>query len=246
MKPSIDPEILARHTGDRVASNNLYRPWDIDYIHASRKIHCVRETASYLYGAYTPKRTRYVRGSRPELEWHVEVALKNARTRAGKAAALLRHVNRVVLHTMYVPPELHELGGTEEHILRRGFGYCNESARVLVMLAQIAGLPARLLFVRLRGGSRHVMTEILTGKKWGFFDPSFNLCLPVGRAFASALDVQRSKRLQEHLCRLAAENRKYKETLGKRGTPYSEYFHAFALLNYSHEDFPYGVLRPRA
>ena len=131
MKRSIDPEVLARHTGDRVAGSNLYRPWDIDHIHASRKIHCVRETARYLYGAYTPRRIRYARGSRPELEWHVEVALKNARARAARAAALLHHVHRVILHTMYVPPELHELGGTEEHVLRRGFGYCNESARAI-------------------------------------------------------------------------------------------------------------------
>lgn len=245
MPRGIDPEVLARYSGDRPSANNVYSPWDIDYIHATKKVQCVPETASHLYGPFTSKKIEYATGSRPELERHVEIALKNARTRAEKARALLEHVHRVVLHTMYVPRERHELGGTEEHILSRGFGYCNEMARILVALSQIAGLPSRLLFVRQPNGSRHVMAEILVGKKWGFFDPSFNICLPAGKAFASGWEVHRSVRVRGRLDRLAGDNRKYRETLGRRGELYSDYFGSFWLANYPLTDFPYGVIRPK-
>jgi transglutaminase-like putative cysteine protease len=146
---------------------------------------------------------------------------------------------------MFVPAERHELGGTEEHILRRGFGYCNEMARVLTAMAQIAGLPSRLLFVRQPDGGRHVMTEILVDRKWGFFDPSFNICLPAGKAYADAWDVRRSKRLRGRLDRVAEDNEKYKMTLGRRGALYSNYFDSFWLVNYPLTDFPYGVVYPR-
>jgi transglutaminase-like putative cysteine protease len=224
MPKGIDPELLARYTGDAPAEGNAYRPWDVDYIHATKKVRCVPETAAYLYGPFTPRRVEYAPGSRPELEWHVEVALKNAATRAEKAVALMGHVSRTVLHTRHVPPALHELGGTEEHILRRGFGYCNEMARVLVTLAQIAGLPARLLFVRQPTGSRHVMAEILVGGKWGFFDASFGICLPVAGRFASGLDVQRSRRVRDRLSRLAESNKKCREILARRVVSYGFFF----------------------
>jgi hypothetical protein len=245
MSKTIDPEVLAKYSGDTPSRNNPYNPWDIDCIHATSKIHCVPETAAYLYGGYTPRKITYTTGSRPELEFHLEVALKNCRARKDRAPILTSYVNRVVLHTMYVPKHLHELGGTEEHVLRRGFGYCNEMARVLCAMAQISGIPTRLLFVRLPSGSRHVMVEMLTDGKWGFFDPSFNLYLPVGKAYAGALDIQKSKQLRARLDKLASVNEKYLHTLGRRGDLYSGYFHRFAVLNYPLTDFPFGVTRPR-
>jgi hypothetical protein len=58
MPRGIDPEILAKYTGDVPSDKNVYNPWDIDYIHATKKVRCVRETADYLYGSFTRKRIR--------------------------------------------------------------------------------------------------------------------------------------------------------------------------------------------
>lgn len=244
-KPSMDPDVLARFTGDTPAPGTLYRPWDIDHIHITRKVRCVPETAEYLYGGFTSCEVAYVKGSRPELEWHVAVALKNAKTDAERAEALMHHVFRVVLHTAYVPQELHELGGTEERILQRGFGYCNEQARVLVAMAQIAGIPARLAFVCQPNGGRHVLAEMYVNGAWGFFDATGDICGPVGDAFASALDIQQNRDMRNSLDVIASGTKTCMELLCKNGTLlYSDYFSAFSLVNYPLSDFPYSVLRP--
>lgn len=238
------PEILAKYTGDEVAGNCIYRPWDIDYIHSARKVRCVSETAAYLYSSFTPTTVSYVSGSRPELEWHVSVALKDAKTQAEKAVALTRHVNRVVLHTMHIPQELRELGGTEEHILRRGFGYCNEMARVLTILAQIAGIPSRLVFVRQPCGDRHVICELHIDGSWGFFDPSFNFSAQVEGRFASALEVREIKTARSAVDLIAKDNPKCIYVLGPAGKNYGDYFETLFMNNYGLADFAYGVVRP--
>jgi hypothetical protein len=246
MSKKIDPDVLARFTGDTPSPRNKYHPWDIDYIQSTGKIHCVPETAAYLYDGYTPRRVSYKAGSRPELERQVDIALKDCKRKVDRPPALTDHVHRVVLHTLETPEEQHELGGTEEHILRRGFGYCNEQSRVLCTMAQIARVPARLLFVRCPDGARHVMTEMYVAGSWGFFDPSFNLYLPVADAYASALDLHTSKPLRNRLDKRADTNPKYNRTLRWDRKRYSDYFHAFALLNYPLIDFPFGVVRPQA
>jgi transglutaminase-like putative cysteine protease len=65
---------------------------------------------------------------------------------------------------------------TEEDLFRSGHGWCNEQARVLVALAQIAGLPSRLVFAHSRDGKAgHVVTEVYADGKWVLVDQTEGL-----------------------------------------------------------------------
>jgi hypothetical protein len=62
-------------------------------------------------------------------------------------------------------------GMTEEDLLQSGHGWCNEQARVLVALTQIAGLPSRLVFAQSRDSKiAHVVTEVYVDNKWVLVD----------------------------------------------------------------------------
>ncbi|MCX7424511.1 MAG: transglutaminase domain-containing protein [Planctomycetia bacterium] len=65
---------------------------------------------------------------------------------------------------------------TEEDLIRSGHGWCNEQARVLVALTQIAGLPSRLVFAHSRDGKiAHVVTEVHVDGKWVLVDQTEGL-----------------------------------------------------------------------
>lgn len=65
-------------------------------------------------------------------------------------------------------------GGTEEQIFRRGSDWCTDAARVGCVLCQIAGLPARLVFLAdtAQAYSGHVITEVYRQRVWGAVDPT--------------------------------------------------------------------------
>ena len=57
-------------------------------------------------------------------------------------------------------------------VLRRGFGYCDQSAHVFATLATFAGYQARLLFVYdARGDSPHTVAQVRLGNRWVVADP---------------------------------------------------------------------------
>jgi hypothetical protein len=63
--------------------------------------------------------------------------------------------------------------GDEEHDLVKflacyGYGFCDDSAQAVVVLAKACGLQARI-----RGLGGHVVPEILAGGKWRMLDPDF-------------------------------------------------------------------------
>ena len=65
---------------------------------------------------------------------------------------------------------------TEEDLLRSGHGWCNEQARVLVALTQIAGLPSRLVFAQSRDSKiAHVVSEVYVDGKWVLVDQTEGL-----------------------------------------------------------------------
>jgi len=65
---------------------------------------------------------------------------------------------------------------TEEDLLRSGHGWCNEQARVLVALTQVAELPSRLVFAHSRDGKAgHVATEVYVDGKWVLVDQTEGL-----------------------------------------------------------------------
>ena len=73
-------------------------------------------------------------------------------------------------------------GMTEEDLLQSGHGWCNEQARVLVALTQIAGLPSRLVFAQSRDSKiAHVVTEVYVDGKWVLVDQTEGLDLHSAR-----------------------------------------------------------------
>jgi hypothetical protein len=62
-------------------------------------------------------------------------------------------------------------GGTEEEVIKKGSPLAAERARVLCVLAQVAGLPARIVFLaRSAPAERHAVTEIYLQGRWSAFD----------------------------------------------------------------------------
>jgi hypothetical protein len=67
----------------------------------------------------------------------------------------------------------------DEPLLASGIGFCNEQARVYVRLCQVAGIPARLIFLFYadrKGG--HVVAEFFTGGRWHLADASWFCVFP--------------------------------------------------------------------
>ena len=60
----------------------------------------------------------------------------------------------------------------EEDIIESGWGWCNEQARVLVGLAQVAGVPGRLVGIYSSAGPKgHMSTELYVEGKWAWACP---------------------------------------------------------------------------
>ncbi|MBA2480856.1 MAG: transglutaminase domain-containing protein [Planctomycetes bacterium] len=135
-------------------------------------------TRDYLYGDFTPREIRYVRGSRPMLEAIVDQCVRAGMTDREKALALMRRVRDNQDHGLASPTLFY--GGDEEDLLKRGAIMCNEVSRLYVCLCQIAGLPARLHGVHITG---HMMTEVLMDGRWGWVDPM--------KGMAAVTDVDR-------------------------------------------------------
>jgi transglutaminase-like putative cysteine protease len=82
-------------------------------------------------------------------------------------------------------------GGSEETIVAKGSPWPQELARVLAALAQMAGIPSRLVFLH---GEQppllHAVAELWVDGGWAVCDPSANRCyLWPHRGYASALDL---------------------------------------------------------
>jgi transglutaminase-like putative cysteine protease len=58
-------------------------------------------------------------------------------------------------------------GGTEEELIAKGAQMCNENARVMIALCQVAGLPARYVGHPIGG---HGVTEVYVNGRWSYYD----------------------------------------------------------------------------
>jgi hypothetical protein len=151
------------------------------------------KTKDYLYGDYTPRTLRYVRGSRPMLEAVVAECVRDGMSDRDKALALMRRVRDNQDRGLAKPNLFY--GGDEEDLLKRGAIMCNEVSRLYVCLCQIAGLPARLHGVHITG---HMMTEVLVDGAWQWVDPMKGMAAVTDRDRpASVWDLVQDPRLFE-------------------------------------------------
>lgn len=152
--------------------SDTHAPGSVDRVLVERMIRLCPQTAPYLYEAYTPTRVRYQKNSRPELERYVEqvvVPMKAVAERVVGMARFCLDLGKEGSEDL----DAMRIGGTEEEIIRRGSDWCTDVARVGCVLCQVAGLPARLVYLAdtTQAYSGHVIIEVYRGGLWGAVDP---------------------------------------------------------------------------
>ncbi len=208
-KTGFDPSRFRGRTGFGIhgemlsPENDVHAPGTVDSVLLDEMIKLVPETVDYLYSDYTPLAVKYRKGERPYLERVVESAGEGTDPVA-MAKALMDFCHNIP--SRFPTPEKSTnsgfwtidttlFGGAEEELIKRGTEICTELSRVLCVLAQIAGMPARLvyLFDMERRNWGHGVTEIYvpTTSNWAVFDATSNVCYPMpdGR-LASAWDLR--------------------------------------------------------
>lgn len=139
-------------------------------------------TERFAYDRYTGARLPYARGSRPALEKLARRLTGGARGPADKVGRLTAFVATEVKWAGFfkletgraLPPDR---AMTEEELIESGYGWCNEQARVLCALTQVAGIPSRLVFAaNLRKRYGHVVVEALLPEGWMTIDQSLGYC----------------------------------------------------------------------
>jgi hypothetical protein len=159
--------------GDVTAGIDL---WQANHFVAYR-----HETAKYLYTDYTPLSVHYRTGTLPSYEKIVAQQTAGLTNDRDKAIALLKIVpEKLVLHPGIVPmgPQTPKGRGLDdEALLASGQAWCNEQARVFVRLCQVAGIPARLIYLFYSTPpSGHVIAEFYADGRWSMADASY-LCV---------------------------------------------------------------------
>lgn len=152
----------------RMLENDVHAPGSVDRVLTENMVRLCAETAEYLYSRFTPLEIRYQPGSRPKLERILEqipyesfpASIAEFTSRLGTGAE--RSLSKMLF------------GGTEEEIVERGSDWCTDVARVACVLSQIAGFPARIvyLFNLEQAYSGHVIIEVYYHGKWGAVDSS--------------------------------------------------------------------------
>jgi hypothetical protein len=144
------------------------------------------ETADYLYRQYTSVDMAYPPGVLPRYEKLVAVHTTRLKSDREKALALLtRAMPESILHPSippYGPDCPPNRAKSDEELLKSQTGWCNEQARVFVRLCQVAGIPARMIFLfYCDRKSGHVVAEFYADGRWSMVDSSWCCAFPDAR-----------------------------------------------------------------
>ena len=143
-----------------------------DRVLAETNVRLCAETAEYLYTGHSPTSTSYGKGSRPILEGYVADAQAFQGTSLVRVARIVDFCKRLGERA---PEDLDEMrfGGTEEQIVDRGSDWCTDVARVACAMCQVAGVPARLIWLinLTQAYSGHAIIEAFVEDVWGAADP---------------------------------------------------------------------------
>lgn len=157
----------------RMLENDGHAKGSVDRILLQKMIRLCPETADHLYDSFTPLELRDEGGSRPELEGILNRICPATGSKGDAVDLIVKFTAGLAPN---VAPELKAMliGGTEEQIIRRGSDWCPDVARVACVLCQLAGFPARIvwLFDLEAAYSGHVIIESFRAGNWGALDPS--------------------------------------------------------------------------
>lgn len=203
----------------KMLENDPHHQGTVDRILLENMVRLCPETAHYLYGPFTPLEVSYRPGSRPVLEKHLERATGGAKKEEKVVRAIINFFNDIALSAEDIPPEKVVTGGKEENIIERKTDWCTDLARAACAIFQVAGFPARMvyLFDTGRAYSGHAIIEVFWGDRWGALDPTYGLIYLGWRK--KPVSVWELKQ-QEDLIRINEPN------------PYPEQFKGAALANY--------------
>jgi len=189
-------------------SRAVYREGSVDHAIFDQAVVCQAETVEAIYSDFTPLDQPYTPGSRVFLEKIVNQVTDGLTSERDKAIALMDFCRDIPLVYGYETRSFSEgggeifHGGAEEEVIRKGSTMCNEVARVLGILAQIAGMPSRYIGHMLlidydnpRSGTGHGVNEIYVDGAWAYFDIRGRFYLKDDGSFASAWDLIRDPQI---------------------------------------------------
>jgi transglutaminase-like putative cysteine protease len=136
-------------------------------------------SSARLYRAPARPRSVYRRGTRPRLETLARSVTEGFADTESRVDAIARFTAGLSARAPTRGDDL-RFGGTEEAIVARGSDWCSDVARVAAALAQVAGIPSRIVELADldRPYSGHVVVEAFRRGRWGCVDP---LCAVVYR-----------------------------------------------------------------
>ena len=171
----------------------------IDLEHALNFIELEHVGEKFMYEQYTVRHISYTFGSRPVLEEKVQQHCGGMTDPLAKVQSLSEYVATEILWAGYYEHETRRRlpagrNATEEEIIESGYGWCNEQARVLCALTQVAGVSSRLIFASNKAKTYgHVVCEVLLPEGWMLVDQSFAYCFVMNNKPVRAIDVFNNK-----------------------------------------------------
>jgi len=170
----------------------------IDLEQALNYIELDRVGQDFIYNHYTGARLPYVHGARPEIEETARRLTAGAPTPRDQVLAIAQFVAEKVAWAGYHQkrtgqrlPSDRDL--IEEHLIRSGYAWCNEQARVFCVLTQAVGLCSRLVFACNKEKKYgHVISEVLLPDGWLTVDQSFPVLFEAGGRPVRACDIWHS------------------------------------------------------
>jgi len=156
-----------------VMENDTHAPGSVDRVLMGQMVRLCPETASYLYNKYTSTEIK-VRQPLPELKDALSHAIAGCKTEEECVEGIARFTSGLADNFDWYDLESMIVGGTEEEIIARGSDWCVDVARVACVLCQLAGLPARLvyLFNMVEAHCGHSLIEAYRDGIWGTVDSS--------------------------------------------------------------------------
>lgn len=151
--------------------NDAHAVGSVDRVLMANMVRLCAATAQYIYGEYTQPQVRYIPGSRPALEEVLRDVLTPEAQAEERVVAISDYCSRLAEEAPSDPGGL-VLGGTEEEIILRGSDWCTDLARVGCVLCQVAGLPARIVYLAdtSQAYSGHAIIEAYRDGVWGAAD----------------------------------------------------------------------------
>jgi len=162
------------HAYQIMLENDLHAHNSVDRVLMARMVKLCQGIVEYLYTKYTPTKVKHQKGSKPELERYVNNVITGCESEEDRIKRIASFCSRLSAKVEGQSLNGMLVGGTEEEIIQRGSDMCTDVARVGCAMCQVAGFPARMVYLFDIGQaySGHVIIEVFRDNVWGAVDTS--------------------------------------------------------------------------